>query len=44
MAQRDIYSNDNLVKLAIETQQLASGKEKQDLKFNNYRFDKKVKL
>ena len=33
--QRDISSNDNLEKLAIEAQQLASEKEKQDWKFNN---------
>ena len=35
---------DNLEKLAVEAQHLASKKEKQDWKFNNCWFDQKRKL
>lgn len=44
MVQRSISPNDDLEKLAIEAQQLASEKEKLDWKFNNHWFDKRRKL
>lgn len=44
MAQRDISSNENLEKLAIEAQKLASKNEKQIWNSNNYWFDKNRKL
>ena len=41
---RVYFPNDNLEKLAREARQLASEKEKQDWKINNFCFDKKIKL
>ena len=44
MVQRDISPNNNLEKLAKETQELASEKEKPDYKFSNCWFDKEKDL
>lgn len=44
MVQRDVSPNDNLEKMARETQELAPEKEKQDWKSSNCCSDKKREL